>query len=91
MLEKENKQLRAKVEKYRKRCYRSVRRHKINDMTPRKKVKMLIKSNDRVSVRKLLLLGAALESQLKANFDQIYSPREKKAICKYCCWRWTSF
>lgn len=79
MLEKENKQLRAKVEKYRKRCYRSaVLRRKINDMTPRKKVKMLMKSNDRVSVRKQLLLGAALESQLKASFDQIDSPREKK-------------
>lgn len=36
MLEKENKQLRAKVEKYRKRS--AVRRHKINYMTPRKKV-----------------------------------------------------
>lgn len=80
MLKKENKQLRAKVEKYRKRCYRSVRRHKINDMTSRKKVKMLMKSNDRVSVRKQLLLGAALESQVKANFDQIDSPKKKNNL-----------
>lgn len=64
---------------YRKRCYRYRTQHnKVSDVTPRKKVKNLMKTNNRALVRRQLLLGAALEYQLKDNFEKIKNCRDRK-------------
>jgi hypothetical protein len=47
-------------------------------MTPRSKVKTIMKSKDKQLVRKRLLFGAALECQLKTNYENIDSSRMKK-------------
>jgi hypothetical protein len=50
------------------------------DMTPSTKVKAVIASKNRQLVKRRLLFGAALESQLRSNFHSITSFKEKKSF-----------
>jgi len=79
-----NAALQRKVEMYRKRCYRSSSKSSldsIDEMSPRTKLKIELR-HEHVSpkVKKRLLLGAALECDMKASFSNIKSGRIRQVI-----------
>lgn len=78
---KENVRLKTLLAKYKQRYYRQNEKKAQNkDMTPRTKVKAIIGSKDRQLVKRKLLFGAALEGQLRSNFQNIKSFKGKKSF-----------
>lgn len=68
----ENSRLQTKLEGYKIRYYRLANPSKKSE-TPRTKVRTLMQSKDKETVRRRLLFGVALEHQLKSNYKAIDS------------------
>lgn len=82
-LKAENEILKKSRDKYKKRYYREINKHNNNkEMTPKTKVKELMKNKNRSIVARRLLFGEVLEAQMKFNLRSIKSSNKKHSTLR---------
>lgn len=77
----ENECLRRSKEKYRKKYYRLIQQYKApvnTDLTPKRKVKQIMKKMDKQEVARKLLFGEALKAQIKKNLTNVSTNKRKR-------------